>query len=277
MPAPKWDYQSAAAEARKYDGVTAFKYGSSGAYGWAERHGVLKKITAHYPPRGNRRKYTEEYVTELAAPFDNVADFIAAYPVAHAKASEYGFLAKVTAHMTRKKNPNGHWNDPLNCMVEARKYKTKADWYRGSSSSYNAALKHGFMDMCSWHMDDHATTDNDAIYVWEWVVDGEGTGVYKGGLTSWKLGDQRIKDCARDNGMDYRLVFLLRTGEQQARAIEQALLDSGHEVEMPETCIEGRTEFRRFHPDSRAMATINQLAAIAEGKPIATQKLEARQ
>lgn len=120
-------------------------------------------------------------------------------------------------------------------------------------------------------------SDYNAIYVWEWVIDGEPAGVYKVGVTSWKCGDARIRRCARKAGLDYRIVFLLKTGEQQARAIEQLLLASGHPVDMPDHVVDGRTEFRYFHPDSKAMETIKQLQAIAEGKPIEAQKLTAQQ
>lgn len=119
-------------------------------------------------------------------------------------------------------------------------------------------------------------TDNDAIYVFELRDDLGWTGIYKTGLTSWRLGDERIRVGNHRNGTDYRIVALIRTTKGDARNIEKAILDSGEPVtDLPETFVDGRTEVRRFGP--RSMATINQLKAIAEGKPIETQKLVARQ
>ena len=46
MSKRRWDLESVAAEARKYTKVVDFKYGSRGAYDWAERNGVLKDVTA---------------------------------------------------------------------------------------------------------------------------------------------------------------------------------------------------------------------------------------
>ena len=46
MPAAKWDFQSVSEEARKYTTKTKFKYGSSGAFEWAVRNGVLNDVTA---------------------------------------------------------------------------------------------------------------------------------------------------------------------------------------------------------------------------------------
>ena len=113
------------------------------------------------------------------------------------------------------------------------------------------------------------------MYCWEVIDDLGATGIYKVGMTSHRCGDERIRSCANASNLGHEIVFLLRTGEQQAKAIEQQLLASGHEVEMPDHVVDGRTEFRRFGP--QAMATINQLQAIAEGKPIETQKLTVRQ
>lgn len=46
MPAARWDFESACAEARKYKSKTEFKYGSSGAFEWAARNGMIDEVTA---------------------------------------------------------------------------------------------------------------------------------------------------------------------------------------------------------------------------------------
>ena len=46
MPAAKWNFESACAEARKYQTKTEFKYGSRGAFDWAERNGMVAEVTA---------------------------------------------------------------------------------------------------------------------------------------------------------------------------------------------------------------------------------------
>ena len=116
MPAPKWDWDSVQAEAKKYDTVTAFKYGSSGAYEWAIRHEVLKEVTAHVPPRGNRRKYTREYVSELASGFATFKDFAAAHPTAVSKAHEHGYY-DVLDHLERSDAHGVRDYDAVYCWV----------------------------------------------------------------------------------------------------------------------------------------------------------------
>ena len=46
MPAAKWNLELVSEEARKYETKTKFKYGSSGAFEWAVRNGVLDEVTA---------------------------------------------------------------------------------------------------------------------------------------------------------------------------------------------------------------------------------------
>ena len=47
MPAAKWDFDSVCAEARKYKTKTEFKYGSRGAFDWADRNGMVGEVTRH--------------------------------------------------------------------------------------------------------------------------------------------------------------------------------------------------------------------------------------
>ena len=44
MSKRRWDLESATEEARKYSGITAFKYGSPGAYKWVVRHGLESEV-----------------------------------------------------------------------------------------------------------------------------------------------------------------------------------------------------------------------------------------
>jgi hypothetical protein len=62
-----------------------------------------------------------------------------------------GWFDECTAHMELVKTPPNYWNKER-CMEEARKYKTKAEWYNNSNRSYIAALKRNFFDECSSHM-----------------------------------------------------------------------------------------------------------------------------
>lgn len=52
----------------------------------------------------------------------------------------------------RKTKPSGYWTKEK-CIKEAKKYKTKADWERGSSSSHSSARKNKeWLNECTQHM-----------------------------------------------------------------------------------------------------------------------------
>ena len=112
----RWAWGSVQEEAKKYSSVTAFKYGSNGAYEWAVRHDMVKEVTSHMAPRGNRRKYTREYVAELALGFTTLADFVAAHPTAVSKAFTHGYY-DVLDHLERSANRGVRDNDAVYCWV----------------------------------------------------------------------------------------------------------------------------------------------------------------
>lgn len=103
--------------------------------------------------------------------------------------------------------------------------------------------------------------DFDAVYVWE-IIDALGpTSVYKVGLTSWKLGETRIKQVA-GQGVDYRLLGLCRTSKGDARIFEDFILCLGNPfTDVPDT-FDGRTELRTFSPE--AIGTIHHLLGVKE-------------
>ena len=116
MPAHKWNWELVQEEAKKYDSVTAFKYGSRGAFKWAVRHEVLREVTAHMPPKGSRRKYTREYVAELASGYDTFSDFVEDHPVAVSKAHEHGYY-DVLGHLERSDRVGVRDYDAVYCWV----------------------------------------------------------------------------------------------------------------------------------------------------------------
>jgi hypothetical protein len=98
----RWNWELVQEEAKKYQSVTEFKYGSGGAYGWAVRYDMLKEVTEHMPPRGRRRKYTRQYIAKLASSFVTLKAFRKAHPVAVVKAFEHGYY-DVLDHLKRER------------------------------------------------------------------------------------------------------------------------------------------------------------------------------
>lgn len=59
---------------------------------------------------------------------------------------------KAEEALTPKKPAHRKWTLEA-CMTEARKYKRRSDWYKGSQSSYAKALKMGWLEECCTHME----------------------------------------------------------------------------------------------------------------------------
>ena len=112
----QWNWELVQEEARKYEGITEFKYGSPGAYKWAVRHDVIDEVTSHMPPKGSRRKYTREYVAKLASGFTTLKEFVAAHPVAVSKAHTHGYY-DVLDHLERSEESACSDFDAVYCWV----------------------------------------------------------------------------------------------------------------------------------------------------------------
>jgi hypothetical protein len=82
-------------------------------------------------------------------------------------------------------------------------------------------------------------TANDVVYIWR----DAGSDLHKVGVTSARIGEDRINICRRHNGMDPRIVFMLKVDD--ARAVESKLLELGTDPDL-DSSIDGYTEFRRL-------------------------------
>jgi hypothetical protein len=82
-------------------------------------------------------------------------------------------------------------------------------------------------------------TANDVVYIWR----NAGSDLHKVGVTSARIGEGRIAICRRHNGMDPRIVLMLKVAD--ARAVESKLLELGTDPEL-DSSIDGYTEFRRL-------------------------------
>jgi hypothetical protein len=99
-------------------------------------------------------------------------------------------------------------------------------------------------------------SDNNVVYLWQDTT----TGLHKIGVTSERLGEQRIG--GKNYSMDPRIVFMLKVDD--ARAVEAELLKLGTDPEL-ESSIDGHTEFRVLTNEElgKAVSTAYQYAVAA--------------
>lgn len=106
--------------------------------------------------------------------------------------------------------------------------------------SPNNSVNHGHGCPCC-----QKYTDNDAIYIWSTGQPFQGRMVYKFGVTSARLDDQRIKQVAKKWGFDNFEVIIIQKTNGPASKIEAQLLRLGTDPEW--TGFDGASEMRALY------------------------------
>lgn len=96
-------------------------------------------------------KWTKEACKSQALKYSSRGEFESNESGCYKAALRLGIYDEICAHMTYVKLPNGYW-DFDKCKIEALKYKTRTDFYNGSSAAYSQCLKKKWLDLVSQHM-----------------------------------------------------------------------------------------------------------------------------
>jgi hypothetical protein len=103
------------------------------------------------------KKYSEEYILEIAKKYSNKAIFKKEYPNLYRSAYRRGFLKRACSHMPNKSvlkgkdNPAFIYTDDF-IIETAKKYNTRSEWRRASYGTYQAARKRSLTEQCVSHM-----------------------------------------------------------------------------------------------------------------------------
>lgn len=241
----EWNLQSIQDEALKYSAINEFRMGSS-AYQAARKRGIVALVTSHMAK--TRAAWTDEMLSKEAKRFETRADFKVSSQAAYLAATRRNQIDLICAHMTPQRET---WNI-LKIQDEAKKYISRADFERGSPNAYHAAVRNKMMDDVSLHMENRSPTDNDAIYIWCAVgAVFNGNKVYKVGITSSRLSDNRVKMVAKKAGFKAEIIALHKVS-RKASEIECELLSIG-ERPMYEK-FDGHSEFRAMSHEDLARA-----------------------
>lgn len=95
--------------------------------------------------------WTKERCHIEASKYSTKADFRRGCASGYSKAKKMGWLSDICSHMVSNRRPDGYWNK-ARVIEEAKKYKTRTDFSRGTSSAYNAAQANGWLDQACSHM-----------------------------------------------------------------------------------------------------------------------------
>lgn len=231
----KWTEQKIRTEATKYESRIAFQRGSKGAYNVALSLGLLDEIFEN-----KVWSWDEKSVRELALRYNSRAEF-----QRENKGACFAAYRRFPNLLDEIFGKAICWNKDK-IRNEAAKYPTKIAFRRGNHGAYSSAHGRfpGLLDELFKNQPKY--TSGDVFYIWrvagcEWM----GQPVYKFGITSNRMGIERIKSCASRNRI--KAVDIQLFSADAAKAWEQ-LFHSTFTVVPDLGFNDGKTEFRACCP-----------------------------
>lgn len=235
LPKRKWTEASIKEVANQYQTRNQFKKGNSKAYGTSRRLGILDKVCSHM----GSVYIVWDYVTikNEALKYDNRYAFEKGNKNAYQAARTREILDEVCSHMPKLITD---WSEEKIRLV-ASKYLTRVDFERGNSKAYAAARRYDILSEVCAHMDyAEKASANDLFYVWKPKAH---SNLYKIGISSQRLDEQRIEQVARNFNNEKDIILKLKV--KDARSIETHILNAYPEYEFKES-FDGSTEFRQL-------------------------------
>lgn len=144
----KWNKKTCFEEARKYNSAHEFEDANGSAYAAALRNGWVKDYTwfiKYWEP-----KWDKETCFKEAKRYKTRSAFMKGSAGAYNKALRMGWIKEYDWMPSRQQKPAGYWDNYENCYEEAKKYKNRRSFQRGSMSAYMKAWKHGWLDDYVW-------------------------------------------------------------------------------------------------------------------------------
>lgn len=237
------------AEGRKYASRKEFQVNSGSAYRAARRRDLLDQL---YPNTRDTSVWgDDEAVLAEGRKYGSRLDFRYGSYGAYCAAAARGLL-----DMLYPRHRTKHTDEVA--LAEGRKYGSRRDFQRDSNGLYQVALRRNLLDLIDWP-EENATSDNDAIYIWRAVGQHyNGNPVYKIGVTSARLGTERIETVARRSGFEYDLICC-EPVTCKATDLERKLHLLGEDPKL--TGFDGCTEFRALS-DSALYAAISMICSV---------------
>jgi hypothetical protein len=231
----RWTYETVKSESSKFHTRNEFHEGNPSAAQWALRNGAMDKI---FPKL--LKDWDYQSVKAEAAKYNKREDFRKFAAGASQWAARNGVWEEVCAHME-------HQNKPVT-LEEARReallYQNRSSFYRYSPRAYAWALRNSCLDDLCSHMANGSTASAaDAVYLWSPVGMED---VFKVGISSVRLADDRIRIVARAGGLEVNFYTIRDCAN--ARLLERQILSMGSPYAWPHS-FDGSTEFRYLKPD----------------------------
>ena len=229
------------AEGRKYASRSEFWRGSCAAYSAALERDLLDQLY----PRQRVDWSNDEDVLAEGRKYASRSEFASSSRAAYQVAWRRGLLDQLY--------PASKWSNDEDLFAEGRKYASRGEFGRKNPSAYDTARRRNLLDLIDW-LEENAPSDNDAIYIWRAVGQHyNGNPVYKIGVTSARLGTERIAFVANKSGFEFDLICCEPVA-CKATDLEAKLLIIGEDPGY--TGFNGATEFRALS-DSALYAAVS--------------------
>ncbi len=152
-PPGYWTKKRCNDEAFKFLTRTAFARGAPSAYSASQANGWLDEICGHMKNFSRPRGFwnVKKNCVAEAKKFKTRSEFAKGAPSALGGALRNGWVDEICSHMKEIRKPDGYWTKEK-CAMEAKKYKTRSKFQKGSNGAYDAARKNGWMEEICRHM-----------------------------------------------------------------------------------------------------------------------------
>ena len=110
--------------------------------------------------------WTYERIASEAKKYKYRTGFMKGSRSAYHAAHRRGLLNEVCTHMGFKQRPNGYWTKPR-VLEEAKKYRRREEFHKGSSGAYTVARQKKWLDEACAHMQKVGSRYRRAIYAFE--------------------------------------------------------------------------------------------------------------
>lgn len=148
-PMGYWTKERCIEIASKYDTIKEWRKNHQSCYQSAVESKILNECTSHMTR--HFFKWTPELCLEDALKYQSRFEW-QKKSQAYAASRRFGCYEECISHMVEILKPSGYWNIKENCLEEARKHKTKTQWQKKSSGSFNAAKRNSWIEECTKHM-----------------------------------------------------------------------------------------------------------------------------
>jgi len=231
----KWNRDTILEDIR--DGESQAEFRKRNETAW--KRGVMLEIKEDmqklFTKKMRKSRYSTEDAMIEALKYDSRTEFHDKARWAYKVLDSRDLLASACTHMPKHKT---NINTVEIVTNKAKKYTRSGDFKHNDGTAYRYAIKHNILHTICEHMVDGEGTDADMVYLWRIP----NTNIYKIGLSSVRLDDERIKRVASAMGVDYEVITMCEV--KNAFEVETELHNTYQIVPTTLPKKDGHTEFR---------------------------------